>query len=259
MKHTKSVMIIFLIVFISGSFAGTTFTKESDNPESWKEWEDIFLNFENKDWKLRKNKKGIKAYTRPVDVSPVDSFRGEIELDTDIQTLLGIFMDIPSYASIILLCSSIDIVKQVDETSQYLYTINKVVWPVKTRDNACFSKWFYDPETESVWLRLKTKPDYVPRNKKYIRVEIMTGYFKFTPNPNGKTDVVFEAIVEVGGWVPDWIVNFYQAEIPYMTLRKLEKKITDEKYKGFFFDYKEKIEETGAYRAAPMVSDNQSP
>jgi hypothetical protein len=246
MKHTRSIIIIFVIVLIGVTFAGSSFTKESDSPESWEGWEDIFLNPEKKDWKLKKNKKGIKAYTRPVEISPVDSFRGEIELDTDIQTLLGIFMDIPSYASLILLCTSIEVVKQVDETSQYLYTTNKVVWPVKTRDNACFSKWFYNPETGSVCLRLKTKPDFVPRNKKYIRVEIMTGYFKFTPNTNGKVDVVFEAIVEVGGWVPAWIIRFYQPEIPYITLRRLEKEVTLEKYKGFFFDYMEKFEKTGS-------------
>ncbi len=154
------------------------------------------------------------------------------------------------YASLILLCSSIAIVNRVDETSYYLYTTNKVMWPVRTRDNSVFAKWFYEPETGAVWYKLKTTPDYVPRNKKYIRVEIMTGYFKFIPKPNGKVGVVFEAIVEVGGWIPAWIINFYQAEIPYITLRRLQKKLKKDEYKGFKFDYKKKF----AKHESPILS-----
>ncbi len=241
MKHTRSIIIIFVIALINVTFAGVSFSKESYGPESWEGWEDIFLHPEKKDWKLKKNRKGIKAYTRPVEISPIDSFKGQIEMDTDIQTLIAIFRDIPGYASIIMLCSSLEVVKQVDEISQYLYGVNKVMWPVKPRDNSTYTQWHYDPETESVTLRLLTKPDNVPLNKRYIRVQIMSGYFKFAPNPNGKVDVSFEAIVEVGGWVPSWIVNFYQKEIPYYTLRKLKEKITLEKYHGLFFDYKEKF------------------
>ncbi len=236
MKHLWIVALLLIGLFI----VGASYAQEEDSPESWEEWEDIFLNTDG--WKLIKDKKGIKVYTRSLDISPIDSFRGVTELKADMETVIGLFMDLDTYASLIYLCSSLDIVKKVDETSYYIYSTNKVMWPVKTRDASAFAKWFYEPETGVVWYKLKTKPDYVPRNKKLIRVEIMTGYFKFTPKPNGKIGVVFESIVEVGGWVPAWIVNFYQAEIPCITLRRLQKKAKMDKYKEFKFDYKKKFE-----------------
>ncbi len=236
MKYLWIVAFLLISLFV----VGASNAKEADNPESWEEWEETFLKTDG--WKRGKNKKGIKTYTRKVDISPIDSFRGETEIEADMETVIGLFLDLDIYASLILLCSSLDIVKKVDETSYYLYSTNKVMWPVKTRDASVFAKWFYEPETGAVWYKLKTRPDYVPRNKKLIRVEIMTGYFKFTPKPDGKLGVVFESIVEVGGWIPAWIVNFYQAEIPYITLRRLQKKAKMEKYKGFKFDYKNKFE-----------------
>ncbi len=88
MKH----LWIFALSLIGLFIICTSQAHAVDTLESWEEWENIFLKTDG--WKVGKNAKGIKTYTRPVEISPVDSFRGVTELETDMETLIGLFMDL---------------------------------------------------------------------------------------------------------------------------------------------------------------------
>ena len=42
---------------------------------------------------------------------------------------------------------------------------------------------------------------------------------------NGKTEFTFETIIDAGGWVPAWAINFYAVDIPYTTIQKIRKQM----------------------------------
>ena len=77
----------------------------------------------------------------------------------------------------------------------------------------------------------------VSEKKGHIRIPLLTGYGKMTPLENGKTELVYEVLVDVGGWVPKWIVNFYQANTAYITFQNLRKLLPLEKYKDVRFSF----------------------
>jgi hypothetical protein len=250
MNCTKTIILLLIGLTIMSIYP----VHAADSPESWESWNKLFTNTEA--WKQTADKDGIKCYKRPVETLSGDSFRGIVELDTDLSTLIGILMDIEGFTKLIILCSHMEITERVDETSQYLYSYHEIAWPVRTRDSSFLAKWFYDSKTESVWLKIMNKPDYVPYNKKYIRVPIFAGYFKFSPKPDGKVEVHFEGIYNAGGWIPQWVLNYYVPYVPYGTLKKLRKLTSKEKYQGFRFNYKEKFATLKIYDNHEFTSEN---
>jgi hypothetical protein len=66
----------------------------------------------------------------------------------------------------------------------------------------------------------------------------MYGYGKITPISKNKTELVYEVLVDVGGMVPKWIVNYYQGNIAYITFRNLIKKMMPlTAYEGVKYDF----------------------
>ncbi len=202
----------------------------STNQENWEEWDNVFKT--RNAWELLRDKKGIKVYARSVAISPIRSFRGVMTLDVDLHRLIAQFMDIKSYPTFMSLCYYIEELKQSTETEKYLYSTYKIIWPVKKRDSSVFTKWFYYPETGAVELKLKNKPNNVQLKEDFIRVPILMGYYKFTPKSDGKVEVVYEALADVGGWVPKWVINFYLEHIPYRSLSNIRDRLPLDKYKG---------------------------
>ncbi len=184
-----------------------------------------------------KRKKGVKVYSHPVDISPINAFKGVTYFETDVSSLTALILDAESYPSWMRLTNVSEIVKKISNTEHYQYTVNKIMWPIKPRDTGGYMKGFYHPETGTVEIRFKHKPDLVPPNKKYVRIPIIIGHYSITPKPGGKVEFVFEAVTEVGGWIPTWAINFYLVNIPLGTFNSIRKIMPLEKYKGHTYDF----------------------
>ncbi len=182
-------------------------------------------------WKLAKDKKGIKVYLRKTSLSPVRIFRGVAEFDVEFDRLVSLVWDGSRYTDWILLCDGTELLEEVSDTEQYLYTVNKPIWPVKKRDNVYHRKIFQDPETLAVTLQMCGVDGYLPEKKGYVRIPLLVGYAKVTPLSNGKVELIYEVLVDVGGWIPKWVIDYYQANIAYITLRRIQKMIPLEQYK----------------------------
>ncbi len=212
--------------------------EEAENiSENWTYWEKIFT--DTKGWKLLKDKNGIKCYGRPLDFSDFNSFKGVTEVEADFESVIAVFNDFNNFTSWMLMVDHIEMLKQKNENEAWVYYINRPFWPVRPRDCTGILKWFYNPKEGTVILRLKNNKDYVPLNEEFIRIQIMMGYYRLTPKPNGKVEIVSEVIVDVGGFVPAWILNWYSKQIPYITFTKLKKQLILEKYKGVHINYKD--------------------
>ncbi len=98
-------------------------------------------------------------------------------------------------------------------------------------------KGYYYPKTGAVVVRFNNKPDLIPRVKGYIRMPIMFGYYMLEPTPNGKVKFTFEAVVEMGGWLPGWMINFWVAQVPHGTFRSVQGAMPLDRYTGNEFDY----------------------
>jgi hypothetical protein len=231
-------VIAFLTVMsISGiSIAGMSGAENKFGPEDWTSWEEVFASKE-KNWKLIKDKKGIKVWARPVEMSPIKSFKGVTEFETSVGALTSLLLDTENYPQWMELVNVAEVLHRGSKTEVYRYTIHKLSWPLNTRDCCAYMKGYYHPETGAVVMRFMHTPDLCPRNKGYIRMPLMIGYYMAEPTSNGKVKFTFEAIVDMGGWLPTWVINFWLAEISNGTFRSIKGALPLDRYTGNEFDY----------------------
>ncbi len=226
-------VIVFLTVM---SIACISEAENVSSPEDWTSWEEVFCSKEKK-WKLVKDKKGIKVWLRRVEISPIRSFKGVKEYDSNVNAMTALLLDTEYIASWMELTESAEAIRQVSKTEVYRHTVNRLPWPFRPRDCTSLTKTYYYPETGAVVVRFNNKPDLIPRIKGYIRMPIMFGYYMLEPAPDNKVQFTFEAIVEMGGWLPGWFINFWAAQVPHGTFRSVQGAMPLDRYTGNEFDF----------------------
>lgn len=232
MNHVRAIFLLFVVFFISLAFVTGSLAEERKICG-----QDPSVLGGDEGWTLEKEGEGIQIYLRKTSISPIKVFRGVSEFDVEFSRMVALIWDGEAYTDWLLLCNEAKLLDEVNDTEQYLYTMNQPMWPVKKRDNICHRTIFQDPETLAVTIEMCLDKDYIPEKKGRIRVPFLTGYGKMTPLENGKTELVYEVLVDVGGWVPNWIINFYQANTAYITFQNLKKLLPLEKYKDVRYGF----------------------
>ena len=91
-------------------------------------------------WVLKKDERGIKIYVRSTSISPINAFKGIMVIKADLSAMTAFLMDIENYPNWVQLCAESKVLKQMNETEKYMYALNKLPWPVSTRDLVCYRK-----------------------------------------------------------------------------------------------------------------------
>ena len=135
-------VIAFLTVM---SISGIAEAEYIYGAEDWTSWEEVFCSKEKK-WKLIKDKKGIKVRARRVEMSPIRSFKGVKEYESNVNAMAALLFDTEYLTSWMKLTDVAEVVKQVSKTEIYRYTVNKLPWPFRTRDTTTLMKGYYYPK-----------------------------------------------------------------------------------------------------------------
>jgi hypothetical protein len=188
-------------------------------------------------WELAKDKNNIKVYLRETDLSPVKVFRTVTELEVDFHRLVAMVWDGESYPDWLYLVNEVEILAEVSDTQQYTYTIHNAMWPVKKRDYISLRQIYQDQKTLAVTVETCLAKDYMPKKKGLVRIPFIYCYGTMTPIGNGKVKLLYEVLVDAGGWLPKWVIEFYQPIVGYITFRNIQKKLPLEKYKDVRFDF----------------------
>ena len=239
MKPVQIVLLIILFLMegmgLPCSWAGN-FTKE-ELTEKFKLYDKTMG--ADKGWQLMKDKNGIRVYERETPLTPINIFKGVAELETDMKTLVAFLMDVDKFPSWVLMCDSIELlepvnenVDKIDQVHYYLYTVNRLPWPVRPRDNVMYTIAVQDPDTLTLKVKSVSLPDSIPPKKGFVRCPLLMVEWKLKPLDTCHTELTFETIVDAGGWIPAWIINLYAVSIPYRTILNVRKQMPfEEKYK----------------------------
>jgi len=84
-------------------------------------------------WELKKDKNGIKAYTKPVEGSTMKAIQAKTEFDCPLETCIAVLRDIPHLTELFPDSEKAEKVSQT-ETDQIHYLHLNAPWPVADRD-----------------------------------------------------------------------------------------------------------------------------
>jgi hypothetical protein len=183
----------------------------------------ISFNSISQKWVLKLDKDGIKVYTRTIEGSSVQEFKGEITVKSNLGNILAVIDSIPAYPNWMYKCSDAKRLKKTTRESGYIYSVLASPWPISDRDICTFYTVRQDTNTKIVTISMKGVKDYLPEKPDKVRVPSLKGSWQLIPIAKGVTKIVYQVHCESGGSVPAAIVNAYITDTPYYNLLNLKK------------------------------------
>lgn len=194
------------------------------------------------EWQLRKDSDDIKVFTRSLEGTDFDAFRGEVVLNTSLSTLMAVHTDVAYVKEWMKDCEESELLSELTPTGYTAYFKTDSPWPVKDRDYALRYNISQDPEDYSVTLSFTTEMGLVPQSDDCVRITKLSGFWKMTPLKNNASEepqvqVVYQVEADPGGSVPAWLANSFVVDQPYESLKKLRKRVKMDKYQSAGFDF----------------------
>lgn len=172
-------------------------------------------------WKIAKNKNGVKIETRFIDGWSIKQYRATVYIKTTLAKAVEAYRDPVQRKKFMRRSIEVSNLKEISRDDIITYNLGDAPWPVVDRDNITRSRFYWSPK--QVKITMKSIPDYIPKKKGIVRVPRAQGYWLFTDMGDGTIKVVQQSVAELGGSVPDWVINSTIVEGPYEVLLGLKK------------------------------------
>ncbi len=189
-------------------------------------------------WKMVSDRDGIQVYSAHTDDARIKTFRGitVIELD-DFYTPIAVLDNDEYLTRWLYMIHDLHEIGRRSPVDRDYYVLTKLPWPVADRDAGLLFTVAQDPQTHEIQIVFTARDGIVPRTDKYIRIPEMIGHFNVLPVGGKKVQLNFEVQIDLGGYIPAFLVNFILKDIPYVSLQRLRRIINTDVFKGRPVDY----------------------
>ncbi len=185
----------------------------------------LFL-FPNKDWELKKDKSGIRVYTRDFEGSDFDEFKAVTTIQNcSLIEVMNVIFDVQNYPFLFPDCINPKILKKEGDWYDIHYIQTKGPFPVKDRDSVFEQKAEIAQNKKSARITLNPLPDYIPENKDIVRVREGTGFWELEQDVANNVAVTYQFHGEPGGEIPAWLANSFVVSHPFKTLENLKERL----------------------------------
>ncbi|MCF8275147.1 MAG: hypothetical protein K9J17_00315 [Flavobacteriales bacterium] len=187
-------------------------------------------------WELKKDKDGIKLFTRHEEGYSLKAVRAETVFSAPLETCIAVLRDIDHLNELFPDCEKVVKVKQ-DESSQTHYLQLKAPWPVTDRDGAFGLEYSYNAAEKTVTIEAKMVPGAYPEQSGIVRLNKGTGTWKFKRIDATHTSLEYYYLGDPGGSIPAWVANSVIEESPFRMLTNFHKLVKLERYQGKKFAF----------------------
>jgi hypothetical protein len=194
------------------------------------------FSFHDGSWELKKDKEGIKLYTRQEEGYPLKAIRAVTTFHAPLETCVAVLRDIDHLSELFPDCGRVEKIKQ-DEKSQIHYLQMKAPWPVTDRDGAFGLTYSYSASEQTVTIVAKMVSDAYPAQSGFIRLNKGGGTWKFKRLDKDHTELEYYYLGDPGGSIPAWVANTVIEESPFRMLQNFHKLVKLERYQGKKFSF----------------------
>ena len=169
-------------------------------------------------WELKKDENGVQAYVRRVEGSSILEYKGTVVVEATLADALRLFEEDVRMPEWFHQCTESRSLKTETPDLKILYSVIHMPWPVTDRDVVFRRARAKDPVTGVVRYETSAVPYDYPEQPGKVRMPYLKGLWRFTPLANGRTEIYYQQHSEVGGHIPDWLVNKLAVNIPFNSL-----------------------------------------
>jgi hypothetical protein len=177
-------------------------------------------------WEPVEDDDGIKVWSLQIPGQDLPGFRGITVINASIDDILKEMYDIPQHTEWMYRCRDARLLKQYTESHGILYNRVRAPWPIKDRDMVLDVDYRFTPQHNALTIRFKnTHESEVPVPFWTVRIPRIEGFYRLWTEESGKTNVLYQVEVDIGGNVPDFSARRYAKKLPFVTLQKLRERV----------------------------------
>ena len=187
----------------------------------------IFLSystiFAQGNWKLEKDKDGIKVWTRKQANSNLKEYKGVMVIQSNMDKLVTFFKNYKLFEKWMFKTDpgSFKLLKKISD-NEFVIRLTMSAPFIKTRESITHLTINQPDNKGEVLINLVTVPDFIPLDNNYVRIPKMNGYWKLVPLENEKIEITNVASANAGGSIPDGLVNMSAVDAPYSMMQKIK-------------------------------------
>jgi hypothetical protein len=173
------------------------------------------------DWKLSKDKDGIKVYESETKTSNYKSIRVECVLQGTYDKLIALLNDVSRHKAWVYNNKISYILKRNSAYDLYYYTETNLPWPMSNRDAVIHLTMNRDSLDRFLQITGTGLPNNIPEKSGKVRVP-RTSVSWYVTKPTATTiKIVYTFDADPGGSLPSWLVNMFADKGPYESFKKL--------------------------------------
>lgn len=177
------------------------------------------------DWKLKKDKNGIKVYSRKTPNFKFDELKVDCIFEGKISQLAAVILDVKNQYQWVYKTAKSELLKQVTNADLFYYSEIECPWPFHNRDLIARMTITQNTSTKILSIVAKSVDNYLPSKKNLVRVKYSNALWTITPLNNAQFKVEYKIQIDPGDGVPAWILNMFATNGPYESFKNLKDKI----------------------------------
>ena len=179
------------------------------------------------DWELRKDRDGIRVYTREREESGIYMYKVITSIRMKPERVFEQVVDFRENLKYMELVDSLAFLDHRKNERYINYMRLDMPWPVKNREMVMDMKVQFSPD--SIRLESDDRPDRIKYNEDIIAVEdFHEEWIIRSFGENGNTQITVTGWINPGGSIPTWLVNMVSARTPYRFISGILKELTKE-------------------------------
>jgi START domain len=186
-------------------------------------WCSVFASavFGQYNWKLSKDKDGIRVYQSEVKHSNYKSIKVECTLEGNFDKLMAVLNNVDHQKDWVYNNKTSYLINRVSPFEFLYYTETFLPWPMSNRDAIVHLKMNKDSLNRFLKITAVSEPNYIPEKSGKVRVP-KSDISWYVTMPTSKTiNIIYTFEAEPGGSIPGWLVNMFVDKGPYESFRKL--------------------------------------
>ena len=177
--------------------------------------------FSQYNWKLSKDKDGIRIYQSEVKGSNFKSLKVECTLQGTYDKLIAILNNIAAHKTWVYGTKNSYILHRVSPMEVYYYTETTIPWPMSNRDAVVHLKMVKDSLNRFLKINSVGKPKFIAEKSGKVRVP-RSNISWYVTMPTAKSlQIVYIFEADPGGNLPAWLANTFAEKGPYESFKKL--------------------------------------
>ncbi len=173
------------------------------------------------EWDLKKNKNGIRIYTRSFDSTKIREYKAIMTVKTTLQEVFEVLMDGDRLWEWNYKTSESKTLVRLSDEAYIVWIKNDLPWPIKNRDHVSRVMVVYRDHKR---IRLNIVPDnsqQVAEESHTIRITNFKGYWLLREIPEG-IEITQQLYGDPGGALPAWLLNSLITTSPYQSFSNLK-------------------------------------